>query len=171
MHGPRSIRRGIRQHASAEGEIGAQPLERQRAREELGIRGRDEEALRVPLIQHLAALEIHRLDAPESVRPRQHLVDLFRQRSGMHGNHDGRQQRREADPAAPDPQSPIPHFPVTFDSSQISSSSPITMKVPTSGMPSTTPTPKRAAAYPSVAGASRPPNKAREKIPLKNPGW
>jgi hypothetical protein len=63
------------------------------------------------------------------------------------------------------------HLPVTFDSSQISRISTITMQVPVSGMPTTTPTPQSDAAYPKVAGASRPPTRAKEKIPLKNPGW
>ena len=45
------------------------------------------------------------------------------------------------------------------------------MQVPSSGIPTTTPTPHAEAAYPSVAGASRPPNRPSEKMPLKKPGW
>jgi len=39
--------------------------------------------------------------------------------------------------------------------------------VPINGIPMTTPTPHFDAAYPSVAGASKPPTSANEKIPLK----
>ena len=44
------------------------------------------------------------------------------------------------------------------------------MQVPARGIPITTPTPIPAAAYPTLAGASRPPTRASEKIPLKKPG-
>src|SRR5207247_2614401 len=63
------------------------------------------------------------------------------------------------------------HLPVTFDSSQIRDNSAITINVPSKGIPMTTPTPSPSAMYPSVAGAISPPTSAREKMPLKNPGW
>ena len=152
------------EHAGLEGEVGAQPGEGKRGTEELGVGGRDEIVVGVELVQGLAGGEVHDLYAPEGGarggRGIDQFLDALRQGGGTDSwAHKQKQRGGEF------------HLPVTFDSSQIRSSSAITRNVPSSGIPTTTPTPHFDAAYPSVAGASRPPTSAKEKIPLKNPGW
>src|SRR5262249_7360307 len=138
--------------------------QRHRGGEELGIRCRHEEVVGIPPVEGLAALEGDDLNPPEG-RPRsrgrhQGPVDLLGQGSGI-----GKRSQRERQGGQ------AGHRPGTFDSSQSSSSSVITRKVPISGPPTTTPTPSASATYPRVAGASSPPTSAREKMPLKKPGW
>ena len=141
----------------------------------------------VQLVKRAAAFQVHYLDSPEGgtrggggvQQPR----DLLGQRSGVERRgqqgEDGQTGRASVPRRAG--RLPLPyghgsadaralHLPVTFDSSQINRINNMTMHVPSRGMPITTPTPQAAAAYPRLAGASRPPISAREKMPLKKPG-
>src|SRR5215471_6793364 len=97
----------------------------------------------VPLVERAAAFQIDHLDAPKCVTAGQGAIDLFGQRRrGEGADQHGKRRGKHA----------VSHLPVTFDSSQIRSKRVITTNVPSSGTPTTTPTPRTDAAYPRVAG-------------------